>query len=126
MSSSTHLDLKQDQSSIEDESGVSSNLPLTALEGVGSITNEEESATNDHETPADKVLNIEAFLRSLEHGRVFTQQMLRHAAHQLQNAEEGKDVELIDCYGNHTTISCEDAVAAGYVNGPYPPRMRRY
>lgn len=66
-------------------------------------------------TPADKVLNIERFLESVDGGRVFTLVLLHNAARQLQNAKEGNDVELIDCYGKSVTFTTQDGLAAGYL-----------
>jgi hypothetical protein len=66
------------------------------------------------ESLADKVLDIKAFLETIDGGRVFTQELLLNAARQLQNAKIQEDLELIDCHGIRMTIPKDDSVD-GYV-----------
>lgn len=83
----------EDQQKESDEEGDEEGDGEGGEEGGEEIVKE-----GDKEPPADKVLDMKAFLETVNGGRVFTRELLHNAARQLQNAKEGKDVELLDCF----------------------------
>ncbi|KAF1944284.1 hypothetical protein EJ02DRAFT_432600 [Clathrospora elynae] len=63
--------------------------------------------------PADKILDIKAFLESLDNRPIFTRKLFQNASEQLAKARTGQEIELVDCYGSTQAIATKDNFEAG-------------
>jgi hypothetical protein len=59
--------------------------------------------------------SVTTFLESLGKTPVFTRKLLKNVASQFRSAQEGKSVELIDCYGHTHTIESNESSALSKV-----------
>jgi hypothetical protein len=67
----------------------------------------------DHKYPPDKVIDVKAFLDTIDNRPIFTRKLLQNAAEQLREAAPGLNVEMVDYYGNKRMVSFKEGVEAG-------------
>jgi hypothetical protein len=75
-----------------------------------------ERANEEAVLPSARILNISAFLTSIGNLPIFTRKLFSDAAAQLLLAQNGKEVELADCYGGKHTVGTQELLFSGYVN----------
>jgi hypothetical protein len=76
---------------------------------------DEDEHDGDHEQPANKVLDLESFPSSIGNRPLFTRKLLNNIAAQVDLAQEGRNVELTDCYGENSNVHTEECLIRGYV-----------